>query len=313
MNRYDEKLRELQKLLSRRREIEARAQELDAEEKMLGLKESELARAAADKRAALEKLEGRTAAAFFAALSGKKGERLEAARLALSEADAGHEAVARELAALRSKRREAELELDRVRSAGQRYDATIEEKAAAIRAAGGIQAQTLDESDKRIETAAARRRELDEAVAAGQKALNTTNDILKDLDSARSWSTVDILGGGLISDLAKHDRLDGAQQRLDCLRSELYAFRRELGDVDIEGDLRLDIDGFLKYADFFFDGLLADLAVRDRIEQSQQEMSGVKSRIAELLCRLEAEQRDVGSELRRERAARQRLIENATL
>ena len=48
----------------------------------------------------------------------------------------------------------------------------------------------------------------------GEKALACLNRASKSLDSASGWGMLDIFGGGLISGLAKHHRIDEAQDAL---------------------------------------------------------------------------------------------------
>lgn len=69
---------------------------------------------------------------------------------------------------------------------------------------------------------------------------------------------------------------------------QLRRFRTELVDVgDIQADLHVSIDGFLRFADFFFDGLFADWAVMDQISKSQQQVQSTRGQIAQVLSRLE--------------------------
>ena len=75
MSAYDERLRQLEELRSRRSRIEARARELRANERELEEKTQALEKAAFDRRLKLEKLEGRSMASLFAALAGKRTER----------------------------------------------------------------------------------------------------------------------------------------------------------------------------------------------------------------------------------------------
>ena len=42
---------------------------------------------------------------------------------------------------------------------------------------------------------------------------------------------------------------------------ERRRFKTELADVEITADLQITVDGFLKFADFFFDGLFTDLSL----------------------------------------------------
>lgn len=55
---------------------------------------------------------------------------------------------------------------------------------------------------------------------------------------------------------------------MEYLQSQLRAFRTELADVTISADFQVNIDGFLRFADYVFDGIFADWAVLDRINQA---------------------------------------------
>ena len=106
------------------------------------------------------------------------------------------------------------------------------------------------------------------------------------MDSAEGWGTWDLLGGGLISDIAKHSHLDEAQSKVQNLQSELRRFKTELSDVTINADMQVSVDGFLRFADYFFDGLFADWAVMDKISQSKSSVQSTKSQIESVLSRL---------------------------
>ena len=130
------------------------------------------------------------------------------------------------------------------------------------------------------------KKELKEAIAAGQSALSTTEKILSSLESAEGWGTWDLIGGGMISDLAKHGHLDDAQNAVNTLQIELRRFKTELADVEIHGDIQVNIDGFLRFADYFFDGLFADWAVLDKINQSQNQVKQTKQQVIDVINRL---------------------------
>ena len=97
-------------------------------------------------------------------------------------------------------------------------------------------------------------REIKEAINAGNCALRIAEKILEDLDSAKKWSTVDLLGGDLIADMAKHDKINKVQDRIQDLQNALRGFRTKLADVTerISGDLYVEIGDFLHFADYFF-------------------------------------------------------------
>ena len=126
-------------------------------------------------------------------------------------------------------------------------------------------------------------REVREAREAGVRALNSLRMAQGQLQKARNWGFVDILGGGLISSLIKHSRISEAQ---DCIRQapcDLDTFRKELADVRIPD---LEIGGFLTFADFFFDGFLADFMVQGKIHQAIDQLEQACRQVEDALYRL---------------------------
>ena len=114
------------------------------------------------------------------------------------------------------------------------------------------------------------------------------NPAQSSLDSAEGWGTWDLFGGVLIADLAKHSHLDEAQGSIERLQSQLRQFKTELADVTIYADMQVNVDGFLRFADYFFDGLFADWAVLDKISQSQSQVQRTKGQIESVLSRLDS-------------------------
>lgn len=57
-----------------------------------------------------------------------------------------------------------------------------------------------------------REKELDEAVRAGRRAQDIAVEIMNSLDEAKSWSTIDTIGGGIMSDMIKYDAIGNAKR-----------------------------------------------------------------------------------------------------
>ena len=114
--------------------------------------------------------------------------------------------------------------------------------------------------------------EIDEALEAADYALDSLRKAESDLDSASSWGMFDILGGGLISTLIKHNDMDDAQAHMEEAKGALEKLSQALKDVDYQINLDFTVSDFLSFADYFFDGLLADLFVQDRINEAEQQV-----------------------------------------
>ena len=286
MKFYDEQLQKLQEQIARKRQLEAKVSELRAQRSELSDRVKELEAVKLDEQADVEKLEGRSLAAFFYHVIGKMDEQLNKEREEAYAARVKYDAAARELSAVEEDLARYEAELTGLRDCERRYDAVLQEKAEAIKAVGGTTAEEILKLEERLAFLSSQGRELREAVSAGNSALSTANQVLSSLDSAEGWGTWDLLGGGLISDLAKHSHLDDAQSSIEHLQSQLRRFKTELADVKISADMQVNVDGFLRFADYFFDGLFADWAVLDKIGQSQSQVQSTKSQIESVLYRL---------------------------
>lgn len=85
----------------------------------------------------------------------------------------------------------------------------------------------------------------------------------------KNWGTYDIIGGGILSTAIKHGKLDNAAAQINRTHSYLNTFRTELADVGKSiGNINIDISSFLRVADYFFDGLLADISVQSKINDA---------------------------------------------
>ena len=128
--------------------------------------------------------------------------------------------------------------------------------------------------------------EIREAIDAGERALRSLRDAKSSLSSARGWGMVDLFGGRGLSGLIKHVKIGDARSSLDRARADLDRFGRELSDVrEIQG-LDIEIGDFLTFADFFFDGFLADMMVQSKIRQAQGKIDDAIDRVETLLRRL---------------------------
>lgn len=125
-----------------------------------------------------------------------------------------------------------------------------------------------------------RNAELREARAAGIRALNSLRRAEKALSDARGWGIADMLGGKGIASLVKHAKLDVARDALEEARFDVDRFSRELEGVDVP---RIDVDGFLTFADFFFDSFLMDLAVQSRINEARRRVAEACRRVEDAL------------------------------
>lgn len=133
------------------------------------------------------------------------------------------------------------------------------------------------------------RKEILEAIDAGERALLSLRLAQDKLSSARNWGIVDLLGGGFFTDLMKHSKMNQAASYVEDAKRDLQIFQRELRDVQGFVDLKVEIGGFLSFADFFFDGFVADYLVQSRIAEAREQIRNAIDRVEYLLKDLKAQ------------------------
>lgn len=308
MNDYDERLRKLQEQVARKKRLEAKLAEVNRQKKMLQEKEEEWEKKAAREQRDVDQLEGVSLSSLYYAMIGKKGEKLDkekaeayAARVKLESAKAELDKTIEEISRLQA-------ELAPMRNCEQEYQKTLRDKRSEIQASGGRMAAEIFQIEEQIGYLENQEKEVKEAIYAGRDALRTSEKILSSLGSAESWSTWDLFGGGLWSDMAKHSELDDAQRQVQNLQEELRRFKTELVDIEISADLHVSIDGFLGFADYFFDGFIADWAVMNKINDSQIQVAETKKQIERVLNRLDIMEKQYKAEIERQKQKIERLV-----
>ena len=75
------------------------------------------------------------------------------------------------------------------------------------------------------------KKEIREAILAGEAALDSLEKAAEKLQSAKNWGLFDMLGGGMFSSFVKHSRIDEASGYMEEAKRKLAAFERELRDI----------------------------------------------------------------------------------
>ncbi len=258
----------------------------------------------------VEKLQGRSLSVLFHKILGKQQEMLDKEQLEAYEAAVKYDAAVRELETVKQNLNALRNEKVELQGSEDRYKRALRARIDELRRQKDAVGEKMTQMQEHKGELRKQQREVEEAEAAGRSALAIAESILDSLDSAKSWSTWDLIGGGgLVSDLVKHGHLDDAQDKVENLQVALGRFHTELMDVSIPADLEVRVDGFLKFADFFFDGLLADWMVRDRINGSAEQVQEVRRSIEKIMDRL----RSIGHQIEKEMQRLEAQIEEMAL
>lgn len=308
MNDNIKRLRELQEKKQRKAHLDAIRSELAKQQRELSDKTISLKGAMVNEQADVDRLERGGLVSMFYELLGSKEKKLEKERQEAYAARMKYEAALREQTEVEHRLSRAVEEYRRVRDCEQEYSALLNALLEEVRAAGDSRSEEIVGIEQEIGQHNEVIREISEALAAANEASSAANTVLQHLEDAESWATWDILGGGLISDIAKHSALDSAQDAVNVLQSKLRSFKTELVDVNMEANVQISVEGFLSFADFFFDGFFMDYAVMDHIEKAIAEVRVTKEQIKGVMDTLRMMQKQREAEVHRLRERIEQLV-----
>ena len=132
-----------------------------------------------------------------------------------------------------------------------------------------------------------------QAIEAGQAAHTQAQRVLSILRSAEGWGIYDLLGGGLLSGLIKHSRMDEAERELDQLRYDLDRFNRELRDVRVRCDATTELSAFWRVTDIMWDNLFSDWTALSQISEAKEQVERTDARILDILRQLQSIREDM--------------------
>ncbi len=288
MNYYDSELQRMQKEIMEKKRLSAQLSDLLLQQAELEQKVTELGKVKQEEQEDVDRLQKGSLAVFFYKATGKIDEKLSKEQAEAYAAAVKYAAAERELEGVNYDIAECRRRLSELQWIEREYQRMIEEKAKQIKAENGPVVEQILQLERQIFFLQNQKKEIDEAINAGQTARSISQKILGDLQSAKDWGTWDLIGGGLITDMMKYDKLNSAQSNVQDLQTALRNFRTELADVKegISADIHLEIGDFLHFTDYFFDGLFTDWMVYDRISESKTRAENTCRQIETVLEKL---------------------------
>ena len=297
---------------ARRKQLDAQIEELHRQRGERQAKVDETAQSFRKEQDDVDKLEKGGVHAFLLTLIGHKEERLDKERREALAAKLQYDQARSDLEYLENKLNGLIRERDGLRDAPEQLEALWTEKAELVKAMGGQTGARLVELDRQLSDVTHQQKELEEALSAGENAKRLLGQVQDDLDSARSWGTWDMLGGGLIATMAKHDRLDSAQSSIRAAQRALSDFRTELADVSQLQVPSIQIGEFATFADYFFDGIFSDWYVQSSIKTAQEGVSEVHMKLTAALRDLEAASQDLNDQQASLKREREELLDSVS-
>lgn len=153
--------------------------------------------------------------------------------------------------------------------------------------------------------------EMGEALQAGMKALEHLQQTEHLLQVARERGQHDMWGGRRLgSGHLKHNAIDQARQSAQHARHALIHFVRELRDIyrDREYHFEFRIEDFGRFMDVFFDNLITDFLVQQKISTSLNSVSTTRQQVGAVIYDLDQERQEIVHKLQALEEEQKRII-----
>lgn len=280
-------LRDLKERADRAKKIQRMMEELEVQLVELEEEADRLGAVLDKEEADVERLKNMGFSRFLAGVTGNYYDRLdkeeqEAVEAALAYRHALDRVDDVKYQIERYQREEAEC-----KASEAEYRKRFAEKQKEVAQLPGKAAESLRLLQEQMEISRRNQREIEEAQAAGATAREALQSVSESLNSAAGWGVFDMVGGGLFATLIKHSHIDEAKRQINRVESELRRFQTELLDIRISGPSEIHIDGFNKFADFFFDGFFMDFFMQAKINTARENVSAVIAQVDTVMSRLE--------------------------
>ncbi len=255
-------------------------------------------------------LEGLSLTGILSALRGNKVERRRAAADRLAGLEKQAEEARDALAAQEQKVQELTARRGDLDALDGERERLLTEKERLIASGAEGDVAGLAALDEELADIAQDKQHVSAALGAGERALECLRGAQGSLGSARSWGAFDMMGGGLLSTMVKHDKLGDARRQAEHAGRMLQVFHDALG-ADRVRVPKVEIGSFAKFADYFFDGLISDWAVQSRIRNAQQQMDEAVRRVEHAVIALQEKLMGLDERVGELARRRRSLIEQA--
>jgi len=232
-------------------------------------------------------LEGLTLKALFATILGSKEEQIQKERQELLVVEMQTRSTKHLIDSLLAEVNHLQNQISQLKNIEDDYQRVFKQKEQYLINQNPKSAGEIVENGNRLAQTRTEIREIEEAIQAGGAVRDGLDEVLTSLNSASNWGTWDMLGGGLISTVIKHDHMDTARDASDRVKAQLVTFQRELADLSQFEDLTIEVEPLERFADLWLDSLLFDWMVQSKIIRSREHAQSAFHQVEKVLQTLE--------------------------
>jgi len=287
MPKLNQLLEELQGVERAERQMQKVQQQLDFSYRQL----EHLAKALDKEYADVEKLEKMSIKGVFYKVLGDKEAQLEKERQDYLQAVLKYDEYKKSVELLEFEKGVLSAKIKKGPELKKKKQQYINEREQQLIASNSAVGKELVIIDRDIQEKFYLKREIHEALLMGAKAVDMLSQMIESLEAARNWGRYDMAGGKGMSSHMKHSNIDNARALAYKLKHILIKFEDELYDVyDREQfEISFKLDSFTHFTDIFFDNLITDWIVQQKIRNALANVFNVQDRVSRIVGTLKHE------------------------
>ena len=213
--------------------------------------------------------------------------------------------------ALKNDLETTKIRIESISNYEERYEELIQEKSELLKGIDLNKRLELEEIEASINRYVKEGIEIKEAIDEAINCDFTINSALKYLNDASGLATWDILGGGAVTSIMKHDAVNSAKKEIERLGYAITKLEKELSDINmisISGNFNNIESSYL--VDVFFDNIFTDISVSNKIDSSLGNVRNVKNKLDRCKEELYEKEKSNNEELIKLREKYKELVES---
>jgi len=250
---------------------------------------------------------------LFYKVLGSKEEQLEKERQEYLEANLRYDEVRKSVELLEYERNILEGKIKKLPSTERNYQELLKLREKEIIASDPKLAAKINTIDEQIRERQKMLFEIEEAMAVGRSANHLLEQVVIKLNQAVNWGQWDMTGRrGQMSGHMKHRQIDMAKDLAYKAKISLTQFEKELRDIYGPEDfgLTVRIPSFSTFTDIFFDNLITDWIVQQKIQNTRTGVVSVKDKVQRLLSTLNGTVPKINYEINQLEDARKAILKS---
>lgn len=248
---------------------------------------------------------------LFYKVLGSKEEQLEKERQEYLEANLRYDEVRKSVELLEYERNILEGKIKELPKTDRRYKELLKLREREIIASNPQLASKINTIDEQMRERQKMLFEIEEALAVGRSANHLLEQVVHKLNQAVNWGQWDMAGRrGQMTSHMKHRQIDMAKDLAYKAKISLTQFEKELRDIYGPEDfgLTVRIPSFSTFTDIFFDNLITDWIVQQKIQNTRAGVVSVRDKVQRLQSTLNGTVPKINYEINQLEEARKALL-----